>query len=247
MDGVASAPKGGASNSAEINELIEETTTKPTREREMGPIRGGRSRTLLESVQSHLSLPQVRTLKEPTTNAQQGSSSTSPSLLTQLSEPQTQSVASPMEPIDKDKVSTVNVMEVNRQSMSAPDIMKRTRTRLAKLKNETIAGIPPSAPTPPILTTPPPTDAQIPLHSTLLEKLQAEKNMASEAPLEPLAPTVDTGSAGNEALQAESRLRKQAQLRVRLAAAKRKSITEDSEREDVLRATLRNDRLGHER
>lgn len=226
-------------------------TTKPIRERERERVRGGRSRTLLESVQSHLSLPRARHLNGLAETAQQKSSLTPPSLLTRLSAPQTLLDTSSAEPSISDEIGTGTArgMTENPQSMSAPEIMKRTRARLAKLKNETIAGIPPSTPTPPLTPsiTSPPVDLLAPLRSTLLEKLQAEKEKAGEAPSEPLTPTnevpEDADPTENEALQAESKLRKQAQLRVRLAAAKRESATEESQREDALRAKLRSNRL----
>jgi hypothetical protein len=101
-------------------------------------------------------------------------------------------------------------------------------------------------PAPPSLSITPSTASPSPeapninvLRNKLLDRLEAERNQVR-------SPVVgDEVIASGEALRAESRLRTKAQLRVRLAAAKRaheEPGTEQARREEMLRAKLKGGR-----
>jgi E3 ubiquitin-protein ligase Topors len=140
--------------------------------------------------------------------------------------------------------------------LSAPEIMARTRARLAKLKNEPVAGVLPTAseqldgghddrsgeagagkhPSQPF------SDDDI--RTRLLNRLEEEKRQitlpAEEAsPHSALSPadTSRDSRAESDSQAAEAKLRMQAQVRVRLAAAKRVTVghvpDEASESRDV--------------
>ena len=109
------------------------------------------------------------------------------------------------------------------------DILERTRIRLAKVKNVMVAGIPPTAPTPPPMPldcptpagpgeTTPPAPVVAALRNKLLERLEGERKRAIGAAsggleVEPVGGNISEGS-----LKAELRARNQ--LRARLAAVK---------------------------
>ena len=108
------------------------------------------------------------------------------------------------------------------------DVLERTRVRLAKMKNVAVAGISPTAPTPPPIRLDPSTPAEpetatpIPIGATLrnklLERLESERRRAiGAAPGEPDAEP-DAGGISEDSLKAELRARNQ--LRTRLAVAK---------------------------
>ncbi|KZP24029.1 hypothetical protein FIBSPDRAFT_889247 [Athelia psychrophila] len=104
-----------------------------------------------------------------------------------------------------------------RQTHSAREIMARTRARLARLKNQPVVGVSvPASPTP--LDTPPP--GAVDTRARLVDRLEEERRqVAADATVVPLA-EADAG------VQAEAVLRKKAQVRVRLAAAKREQESE---------------------
>lgn len=194
------------------------------RARDLKPVRGGRERTLLESVQSHLSLD-----GKPAANGSELNTKPPerPSLLSRLTEPKI---------VDED--------------VSNPDVMARTRARVAALRNEPIAGVEPSNSSPPPLSASPTPEAPNVnvLRNKLLDRLDAERNHA----LLPVAVEEGTaGAADSDSLKAESRLRTKAQVRVRLAAAKRaheekqtgkETGVEHAQREEALRAKLKGGR-----
>ena len=110
------------------------------------------------------------------------------------------------------------------------DVLERTRVRLAKMKNVMVAGVPPTAPTPPPIALDPSTPAEpeetvapapdviATLRNRLLERLESERRDAigaasGEPGVEPVA-----GNASEDSLRAELRARNQ--LRARLAVAK---------------------------
>lgn len=109
------------------------------------------------------------------------------------------------------------------------DVLERTRIRLAKMKNTMVAGIPPTAPTPPPIPldvptpvepeeTTPPTPVVASLRNKLLERLEGERKRAigaasGELGVGPVAENISEGS-----LQAELRVRNR--LRARLAVTK---------------------------
>ncbi|KAF7981004.1 hypothetical protein HWV62_35835 [Athelia sp. TMB] len=98
---------------------------------------------------------------------------------------------------------------------SARDIMARTRARLAKLKNESVAGISIPASPSPVDNSEPSPSVDAGARERLLSRLEQAKRQAEGSPRTADVDTVDVG------VQAEARLKKQAQVRVRLAAAKR--------------------------
>lgn len=146
-------------------------------------------------------------------------------------------------------------------NLSASDVMARTRARLAKLKNEPVAGVSPSAASPTPIMEQQPTPSTIhDIRARLLSRLDQEKRLGAQAVEQNPTGTnevLDNESGSNagldpQALAAESKLRKQAQVRVRLAAAKRngstlKSNTDDtgasSAREESLKDKLRERRI----
>ena len=109
------------------------------------------------------------------------------------------------------------------------DVLERTRVRLAKMKNMMVAGIPPTAPTPPPIPldlptpaeseeTTPPAPVIATLRNKLLERLESERRGAigagsGEPDVEPVA-----GNTSEDSLRAELRARNQ--LRMRLAVTK---------------------------
>lgn len=200
----------------------------------------GRGRTLLESVYSHLSLP-LANVNSPARqrnvldSAPDSDTAGSPSLLARLSDPETQNTAllESNVPVGKEP------LQPGIPSFSAPEIMARTRIRLAKLKNETVAGIPPSTPTPPLTPSALSSTSNAPtsLRNKLLGKLEEERRQVNDG-VQPVPSTTETESFPNsddalngESLKVESNLRMQAQLRVRLTAAKRARDNHDSNTE----------------
>jgi hypothetical protein len=156
-------------------------------------------------------------------------------------------------------------VEGPKSRLSAPEIMARTRARLAKLKNEPVAGV---------LPTSGEADghdrAGAAKHSSrsfsnddirarLLNRLEEDKSQitlpAEQALPRPALSPPDTSWSSKAELDSqavEAKLRMQAQVRVRLAAAKRatgdhvqdedveKDVHKDfGQREESLRATLR--------
>ena len=112
--------------------------------------------------------------------------------------------------------------------LNTQDVLERTRIRLAKTRNVMVAGIPPTAPTPPPipldLSTPAESDKITPtpvvttLRNKLLERLESERKRAigaasGEPEVEPVVENISEGS-----LKAELRARNQ--LRARLAVAR---------------------------
>jgi hypothetical protein len=109
------------------------------------------------------------------------------------------------------------------------DILQRTRIRLAKMKNTMVAGIPPTAPTPPPIPldlptpvepeeTPPPTPVVENLRNRLLERLESERKRAIGAASGELSGGPVAGNISEDSLQAE--LRARSRLRARLAVTK---------------------------
>ncbi|KAJ7908857.1 hypothetical protein B0H13DRAFT_2495295 [Mycena leptocephala] len=268
---------------------VTEATVPPFSEASRKPPRI-RNRSLFESVQAHLAAPsrkhrETTAIVDPPPNSSNLSdafdeekNSSVPSLLTRLSEPGTQQTIrrkpdgdqlSPVEavagvPIESELLPT-------KPSFSAPEIMARTRARLAKL-----AAIDPSSESSLSLdggvgTARPPSSALLsigsgqdgnsdisafagniggsPRRAKLLGRLEEEKRKAGGvAPSHSFVPTAEptqvalnvafdrisqvehpiafpndvTSIASEEVDAAEARLRRQAQLRVRLAAEKRK-------------------------
>jgi hypothetical protein len=112
--------------------------------------------------------------------------------------------------------------------LSGPDIMARTRARLAKLKNEPVAGVPPTAD----LNDPNHEDRQQSstgddIRARLLNRLEEEKRQIispEQVPPQTALLTHETNmgsTSGLDSQAAEAKLRMQAQVRVRLAAEKR--------------------------
>jgi E3 ubiquitin-protein ligase Topors len=157
-----------------------------------------------------------------------------PLLLARLSEQRPKSSLSGIDTADtRPQRPTEDVdAEGSKSTLSAPEIMARTRARLAKLKNEPVAGVLPAV------------SAEVKGHddakgggtqassgddirARLLNRLEEEKRQIPSPGLDSLYPTLpaaDTSRTLKAALDpqtAEAKLRKQAQVRVRLAAAKR--------------------------
>ncbi|KAJ7882455.1 hypothetical protein B0H13DRAFT_2667374 [Mycena leptocephala] len=255
---------------------VTEATMPPFSEASRKPPRI-RNRSLFESVQAHLAAPsrkhrETKVMVDPPPSSSNLSDAfdeekngSVPSLLTRLSEPGTQQTIrrkpdgdqlSPVEavagvPIESELLPT-------KPSFSAPEIMARTRARLAKL-----AAIDPSSerslsldggvstarpPLPALLSIGSGQDGNSdisafagniggsPRRAKLLARLEEEKRKAGGvAPSHSFVPTAEptqstliafpndvTSIASEEVDAAEARLRRQAQLRVRLAAEKRK-------------------------
>ena len=187
-----------------------------------------RNRSLLESVQAHLnSNGRVRSNPNPNTNT---------NVEPNNNKPHTEEAAT----ADYEE-STPALAPPGRYS--APEIMARTRARLAKLKNEPIAGVspdndvgvlpPPQTPTPPSSSSLK-TDNQVKL--IIMDRLEEAKRQAGSIGTETTA-TSEKLSPPEDANEAERKLRQQAHLRIKLAAAKRAAVVE--EREESLRAKLK--------
>jgi hypothetical protein len=178
---------------------------------------------------------------DPTSNLS-SSVETKPSLLARLSDQlPTSSSAVDSDIFDTQHQATEDLdAKSTTPRLSAPEIMARTRARLAKLKNEPVAGILPTAseqlddshgdysgkagvgkhPSRPF------SDDDI--RTRLLNRLEEEKRQTT-LPVEAASPRAalspaDTSrdfTAKSDSQAAEAKLRMQAQVRVRLAAAKR--------------------------
>ena len=183
-----------------------------------------RNRSLLESVQAHLnSNGRVRSNPNPNTNT-----NTEPI----NNKPHTEEAAA----ADNEESAPAG-------QYSAPEIMARTRARLAKLKNEPIAGVspdndvgvlpPPQTPTPPSSSSLK-TDNRVKL--IIMDRLEEAKRQAGSIGTETTT-TSEKPSLPEDANEAERKLRQQAHLRIKLAAAKRAAVVE--EREESLRAKLK--------
>lgn len=108
-------------------------------------------------------------------------------------------------------------------------VLQRTRIRLAKMKNTMVAGIPPTAPTPPPIPldlptpvepeeTTPPTPVVENLRNRLWERLESERKRAIGAASGELSGGPVAGNISEDSLQAE--LRARSRLRARLAVTK---------------------------
>jgi hypothetical protein len=227
-------PNGTTMDQSVVDKVAEPSHSKSIRQR--GRARG-RGRTLLESVHSHLSFPQTNANSSTRKHNRLGVVpqdhltpviTGSPSLLARLSDPGTQNISSleSSPPVGK----AISQLSADTLCLSASDIMARTRVRLAKLKNEPVAGVPPSAPTPSIARSVSSATSNVStsLRNKLLGKLEEEKRYVSDSDQVPSVPTTEIRAPTNsedalddDSLIAESNLRMQAQLRVQLVAAKR--------------------------
>ena len=187
-----------------------------------------RNRSLLESVQAHLnSNGRVRSNPNPNTNTEPINN-----------KPHTEEAAA----ADNEESAPAPAPAPAGQ-YSAPEIMARTRARLAKLKNEPIAGVspdndvgllpPPQTPTPPSSSSLK-TDNRVKL--IIMDRLEEAKRQAGSIGTETTT-TSEKPSLPEDANEAERKLRQQAHLRIKLAAAKRAAVVE--EREESLRAKLK--------
>ena len=189
-----------------------------------------RNRSLLESVQAHLnSNGRVRSNPNPNTNT---------NVEPNNNKPHTEEAATAVY-----EESTPAPAPAPPGRYSAPEIMARTRARLAKLKNEPIAGVspdndvgllpPPQTPTPPSSSSLK-TDNRVKL--IIMDRLEEAKRQAGSIGTETTT-TSEKPSLPEDANEAERKLRQQAHLRIKLAAAKRAAVVE--EREESLRAKLK--------
>jgi hypothetical protein len=139
--------------------------------------------------------------------------------------------------IDKDNGAARAECADRALRVNPQDVLERTRVRLAKMKNVTVAGVPPTAPTPPPMPLDPSTPAELEetdaapvvfatTRGKLLERLESERRRAiGAAPGEPeVEPAVE--NVGEGSLRAELRARNQ--LRARLAVARVDRSTGDA-------------------
>jgi E3 ubiquitin-protein ligase Topors len=150
---------------------------------------------------------------------------TKPSLLARLSDPG---------PLTSSAVDVDS--ELPKQRLSGPEIMARTRARLAKLKNETVAGVLPTSALESGMIQHARDGADEDtsnndIRARLFRRLEEEKRMKSSpghlSPRPAALPTADANPNSDVSLDAQAaevKLRMQAQLRIRLAAAKRDAV-----------------------
>ena len=156
-----------------------------------------------------------------------------PLLLARLSEQRPKSTLSEIGTADTPSRRPTEDVDAQgpKSTLSAPEIMARTRARLAKLKNEPVAGVLPA------VSAGLKSDdadgggtqasADDDIRARLLNRLEEEKRQITSPELDspyPTLPAANTSRTLKAALDpqtAEAKLRKQAQVRVRLAAAKR--------------------------
>lgn len=272
------SPPPPASNTASVNNK-EDPPVPPTRPTPRPP----RARGLLESVQAHLSSSSRSNMPKMAATTQQASNTTvNPAhIMSQIDA--SKSITEAQQPLPllarlSDEGPPLNAgteavtrieteMRVGAQSdasaeqprLSAPEIMARTRARLASLKNEAVAGVPPTsvALSDSDSVSPgnaAPNSSREGARVRLLNRLELAKrqtpspnNVVPDPALSNTGPNPTTKEGLDS--QAELKLRMQAQVRIRLAAEKRAADGGYSQhvdgdgREESLRAKLKERRI----
>lgn len=247
-----------------------------------------RNRSLLESVQAHLGSSSERTgssrrvvLMDQDPSVTSRDSFNSTQVQDDASKPEMSSKPSPLTRLDGHDTMALPAsptavgmqgLEItepssmtSRKALSPPEIMARTRARLAQLKDEHVAGVSPVSPVTEVaislLNTPQDDISSSSLRgdarAQLLNRLEdaktqiltGEESSPGTAPSTTHSGTNSTPNVDADLQAAEAKLRKMAQVRIRLAAAKRaageqpgpsKFVASNKEgREESLRARLR--------